>query len=221
MFPLDAGLESYGMGQRTLMAMLFLIMVSILFPVDSLVFRAILPLSNSKLGTLWAHTADLLGNGLLLYPFALLIILFTSTKGKAGRKGMVFRAVSLFVLAGVLGQVFKFVIGRPRPGTGLSAWDINSFSIANDFHSFPSGHTVTAFSVAFVLCYYLPRYRYLWLGLALFISLGRLVGQSHFLTDIAAGCLIVFWAAGLVFGPSGPRWLVAPSREHRLKADNI
>jgi len=200
--------------------MLAFIALSILIPVDSLVFKMLLPLSDSSLGTLWAHTADLLGNGLLLYPAALVALLFLPTRASR-RKG--FReAVALFALAGLAGQVFKFLIGRPRPGMGLEAWDLNAFSLSSDFHSFPSGHTVTAFSVALVLCYYFPRYRSWWIGLALFISIGRLVGQSHFLTDIAAGILISCFAAELVFVHDIQGFLhSASSKGGELKADNV
>ncbi len=108
------------------------------------------------------------------------------------------QTVSAFVVAGVAGQLLKFVIGRPRPGTGLDSWAVNLFSTRNDFHSFPSGHAAGALVIALVLSHYFPRYRYMFMSFALFISLGRLVGQSHFLTDIAAGFLIALMSADMV-----------------------
>ena len=175
-----------------------LILASLLTPIDRCFFTLLLPLSNSSLGTFWAHCADFLGNGMVLLALAVLFCFSASSARNSCRNKCIFQTVSAFVVAGVAGQLLKFIIGRPRPGTGLDSWAVNLFSTRNDFHSFPSGHAAGALVIALVLSHYFPRYRYMFMSFALFISLGRLVGQSHFLTDIAAGFLIALMSADMV-----------------------
>ena len=179
--------------------------MSLLFPFDRLLHDLLLPLSNSRFATLWAHAADFLGNGVTL---ALLVVILSpliliSTGDRSRFKTYLIRATLALGITGIIGQLLKFLIGRPRPGTGLDSWQICPFCTANDFHSFPSGHAASAFSVALILCHYFPRLRYLWFAMALFVSLGRLVGQSHFLTDLVGSLLIALFVTDLVLNA---RW---------------
>jgi len=175
-----------------------LILVSLVVPIDRCFFTLLLPLSNSSLGTFWAHTADFLGNGMVLLALAFLFCFFVSPLRDSSRRKCMYQTLSAFVVAGLAGQLLKFVIGRPRPGTGLDSWALDLFSTRNDFHSFPSGHAEGAFVIALVLSHHFPSCRYMFISFALFVSLGRLVGQSHFLTDIAAGFLIALVSVDLV-----------------------
>ncbi len=170
--------------------------MSFLVPFDNLFHDWLLPISNTRVATLWAHTADFLGNGLVLLSLVLFSAFFIPDAGK--KKEFIVNSLTVFALCGIIGQALKFFIGRPRPGTGLGSWQVKLFSSENDFHSFPSGHATTAFSMALVLCHYFPKYRGLWISVATFISLGRLVGQSHFFTDIAASILIAFLVTDFV-----------------------
>ncbi len=175
-----------------------LILCSLVVPLDRFIFTLVLPLSNSGLGTLWAHGADLLGNGIVLLGLTLLFCYFVPVGSWFYRRRCIVQTFLAFVVVGLVGQLFKFVIGRPRPGTGLDSWDLNLFSTRNDFHSFPSGHAAGALVIALVLSHHFPRYKFLFMSFAVFVSLGRLVGQSHFLTDIAAGFLIALMSAEMV-----------------------
>ena len=179
---------------------LVLIGMSLIVPFDRLLHDYLLPLSNSRFATLWAHGADFLGNGvvLIMLVVALSFLIFFRTGDKYIFRTYLIRATLAIGITGVIGQILKFVIGRPRPGTGLDSWQISPFCTANDFHSFPSGHAASAFSVALILCHYFPRLRYLWLAMALFVSLGRLVGQSHFLTDLVGSIVIALLVTDLV-----------------------
>ncbi len=164
-------------------------------PVDEWLYYKLLPISNSQIGTLWAHAADYLGNGFSLIIFSIFIALFNKLLTKKDFKRIVVSCSVAVALSGVAGYLLKVVIGRPRPGMELPSWQIDFFNMASDFHSFPSGHAAASFSIAFCLCYFIPRLQILWLGSAMLISLGRVVGQAHFLTDVVAGAIIGFLCA--------------------------
>ena len=65
-----------------------------------------------------------------------------------------------------------------------------------DQFSFPSGHAMTAFSIALVLSYFYPALEGALFFLALSIALSRIVLGMHFLSDVLAGIVI---GTGLAF----------------------
>ena len=84
----------------------------------------------------------------------------------------------------VFSSALKFSFGRPRPGN------------SDDHHSFPSGHSTTAFTTATSL-----TYAYGWKAamvaypLATFVGLSRLSDDVHWGSDVVAGAFVGFWAA--------------------------
>ena len=65
-------------------------------------------------------------------------------------------------------------------------------------HSFPSGHSATAFAGATMLAYFAPRARVPLYVLAVLIAYSRLYNGVHYPTDVLAGLLLgvgVLWVA--------------------------
>jgi undecaprenyl-diphosphatase len=88
----------------------------------------------------------------------------------------------------VLFRVLKRISQRKRP------CELEPHCWANllppDRFSFPSGHTITAFSVALVLSSYYPDLRWVLLPAAGAIAVSRILLGMHFLTDVIAGSAI-------------------------------
>ena len=59
-----------------------------------------------------------------------------------------------------------------------------------DKFSFPSGHTMTAFSIALVLSYFYPALEGTFFFLAISIGFSRIVLGMHFLSDVLAGVVL-------------------------------
>ncbi len=116
---------------------------------------------------------------------------------RAGIDGLVAHA-----LAGLAAQIFKHLIGRPRPRwTHQQAFEFGP-SWQGGLDAFPSGHASASFAVAAVLARYFPEWRGLWYGGALFVGMARVVGGSHFPTDVLGGAVLGFlvgyvWARAL------------------------
>ena len=97
------------------------------------------------------------------------------------------------VLAPLLaGEVIKWIVGRGRPFVGGKANPFNfvHFAGTEAYASFPSGHAVTAFALAFAVSAIWPRARGAMIAFALLIAFTRLVLLAHHPSDVVAGALI-------------------------------
>lgn len=99
--------------------------------------------------------------------------------------------------SGIVAFVIKHATQRPRPRAGKERGDF--------FHgglSFPSGHTIAAWSLATVVA---NEYRDKWLvqisayGLAAAVSVSRYTGRNHFLSDVLVGSAIGYGIGRYVY----------------------
>lgn len=98
-------------------------------------------------------------------------------------------------LATVLVHTVKHLVGRPRPKFSASGdWTIAP-SLASGYDSFPSGHTTGTFALAMVLSRRFPLLAALFMGMAAFVALSRVLRGSHFASDVFGG-----WVLGTVSG---------------------
>src|SRR5207245_3178946 len=85
-------------------------------------------------------------------------------------------------------KALKRLSQRPRPcQIEPHCW---SKVLPPDQFSFPSGHTMTAFSIALVISYFYPSLEGVLLFLALNIAVSRIVLGMHFLSDVLAGIVL-------------------------------
>ena len=100
------------------------------------------------------------------------------------------------MLSGIITQILKHIVGRPRPKMLLSeyqSFDINLLSFNSNFHSFPSGHTSTIFSVVFVFYFLFPAIKKYIISIGIFIALTRFIIGAHYLSDVIAGCAVSYF----------------------------
>ncbi len=97
-------------------------------------------------------------------------------------------------LAGLTADLIQLSVGRPRP-RHLDATAHQSFTMQTEYHSFPSGHSATAFgsATALAVCYP-PAGVPLLLG-ASGVAWSRVYLGAHYPSDIVMGS-----GLGLVFG---------------------
>lgn len=148
--------------------------------------------------------------------------------GFATRLQFLFLAVLVSVLAG---EVIKWTVGRGRPFVGGKADPFNfaPFAGTEAYASFPSGHAVTAFALAFAVSAVWPRARIAMIVYAILIALSRLLLLAHHPSDVVAGALVGvvgamfvrYWFAarrlGFAIGPDGAIVPLAGPSLGRLK----
>lgn len=120
-------------------------------------------------------------------------------------------AASAILGAGLLVNILKYIVGRPRPHLldAVGPFGFKPFDFSYHYVSFPSGHACTAAVLATLLALWFPRYRIVaYAGLAL-IAVSRVLVQAHYPSDVLVGftigtvttlILARFWAqCGLLF----------------------
>lgn len=123
------------------------------------------------------------------------------------------------LLAHFLAGVLKPAFGRLRPfEIETSGWDDRFFAGGS---SFPSGHTAFYWGLALPLAWGFPRWRWVALLPALFISAARVLVNQHFVGDVLASmalalavsaALIALFERGAKLEPFGERHRRTPGR---------
>jgi membrane-associated phospholipid phosphatase len=136
---------------------------------------------------LWLLAAMLLAVALVAPP--LRTISRTSLLAFGTRLQFLFLSVLVPVLAG---ELIKWAVGRGRPFVGGEAnvFNFAHFAGTEAYASFPSGHAITAFALAFAVSSLWPRARLAMIVYAIVIAISRLVLLAHHPSDVVAGALI-------------------------------
>jgi len=136
----------------------------------------------------WARVAMIAatrgGDGWLWYGLGFLLLVF----GDSQR----FAAVCAAALASGTGLgiylVVKKATGRRRPCLiQPHCW---ARILPPDQYSFPSGHTITAFSVATSICLFYPSLTAALIVCASMVAISRIILGMHFLSDVVTGAFI-------------------------------
>jgi len=109
--------------------------------------------------------------------------------GFGTRLQFVFFAVLVPVLSG---EIIKWIVGRGRPFAGgeADAFNFSHFAGTEAYASFPSGHAITSFALAFAVSAVWPQARVAMAVYAILIAFSRLVLLAHHPSDVVAGALV-------------------------------
>ena len=107
--------------------------------------------------------------------------------------------ISLFIflnilLSGIVTQILKHIIGRPRPVlfNGFEQKSLSIISFDSKWHSFPSGHTATIFAFIFCMIILFPKIKNILITIAIIIASTRVIVGAHFISDIFGGALVAY-----------------------------
>ena len=142
------------------------------------VYYAINAYHSSQADYMAPYITDI-GDGLTIILLSLLMLLFNYRSS--------FLLFTSYVLTSLVAQVLKYSIHMPRPGNYFKdklagIHFVKGAYVIGGIQSFPSGHTVTAFSAGVVLTYLLKNK--LWgialLLVAMFVGYSRIYLSEHF-----------------------------------------
>lgn len=115
--------------------------------------------------------------------------------------GLVFSSVGL---AGLVVIVLKAIFGRARPKymDEAGVMDFSFLNLTPGYPSFPSGHSATAAALAVTLMLLLPKWRWVFVALALWLGGSRVIVGAHYPSDVIFGFLVggaIAWFIGAAF----------------------
>ena len=122
-------------------------------------------------------------------------------------------ALMILLAGGVIAPisvVVKHFIGIPRPNTFLDTYNYQEFVtkvpgviLLGGYNSFPSGHTIIAFTMfsLVTLMFYkkYPLFGLLAAWTAILVGISRIFLVQHFLTDVVAGALFGLMISGVIW----------------------
>lgn len=124
-----------------------------------------------------------LGNsGIIWIAITFLFLLFRQT-----RKLGVLLALSLLLELFLCDGVLKNIFARPRPFT---RFDVDLLISPPHSYSFPSGHTASSFTAAFVIYLYEKKLGIYAIILASFIGFSRIYLFCHYPSDVLGGIIL-------------------------------
>lgn len=152
--------------------------------IDILVSRHLNRTSKVRFIRTYFSAISRLGDGVFWYGLMLLIVVLDQDSG-------IPHAVQM-LLTGLVGLlIYKLLKSRTvRPRPFVRSDDIELGTAPLDQYSFPSGHTLHAFSFGLLAC---AHYPWLYVPLGIFVvqvALSRMILGLHYPTDVLAGALI-------------------------------
>ncbi|WP_116964005.1 phosphatase PAP2 family protein [Fastidiosibacter lacustris] len=140
-----------------------------------------------------------------LFFVLFLICIWQYVRRKLNQRLMIW-TLTLFI-AIVTTLVVKILVARYRPELFLQdgLYGFHGFSHKRLFNSFPSGHTSLAFAGFLGLSYFLQNKKltFIFIILAILISISRIVSGQHYLSDVIGAAYIglfsFLWAKQIIF----------------------
>jgi len=163
-----------------------------------------------------------MGDGLFVVALSLIALAYNYRVG--------FLLASGFALTSIVAQIMKRFIQAPRPihffKDTSHMYLVKGIPMLNSL-SFPSGHTISAFSAAVVLTYITPKKQWglFYLLIAILIGYSRMYLSEHFFEDVVGGSAIglfvtVFWVnwidqKAFIQSPAWDKGLIATIRSKK------
>ena len=143
---------------------------------------------------IWMITATRAGDGWCWYSLGVLLLIFGGAERfEAVGAGAISALSSILIF-----RVLKKASHRKRPcHIQPHCW---SLILPPDQFSFPSGHSITAFSVALSTGLFYPQIMGVLLLIAASIALSRIILGMHFLSDVLVGSLMGAMLGATFFG---------------------
>ena len=192
------------------------LVIKLLYTKDE-IFFAVNSRNTPFLDSIEPYVTDL-GNGWTIVALAAILTLFNYRAA--------FLMATTFVITSLSVQIVKFIFDAPRPKLyykdQISRLHFVKGVEILSTHSFPSGHTLTAFATGLLVTYMAKNKR--WAGVLVFygvmVGFSRMYLSEHFFEDVVGGSILavvltIFWiwwidSRGFINKPGWDRGLLSP-----------
>ncbi|HEU5051525.1 MAG TPA: phosphatase PAP2 family protein [Hanamia sp.] len=138
---------------------------------------------------------DFVFEGITFMGDGLFTVLFCVVLLFARKRYLSFMVFVSFALSGITTQVIKDFVSEARPALFLQKMNYPYFIdhvTLHNYHSFPSGHSTSAFALASILAFAVKdkKYTFPLLIFAMLVGYSRIYLGQHFLLDVTFGSLM-------------------------------
>jgi membrane-associated phospholipid phosphatase len=115
--------------------------------------------------------------------------------GSTGMRRTALLSIESLLISSTMLYALKWAVGRARPYTEEGKSSFHPFSLESKYHSFPSGHTTAAFSVASVIAHHSDSLivDILSYSLATFVAFARPFQDKHWASDVFFGAALGYF----------------------------
>lgn len=147
-------------------------------------------LNNAWLPLIFHYITKIGDSQYSLLIFLLLYIFYRQHKPLLAHKMLYLFTV--VAVSGILVDIIKVIIARVRPDMLFehNLYGFVGFKMGSEFNSLPSGHSATAFALCIGLILLYPRYKYLYVLIAILVVISRIILNFHYLSDTLIGSLL-------------------------------
>jgi undecaprenyl-diphosphatase len=131
----------------------------------------------------------------LLLTFVIFALRGYLHDGQVGAKPYVYAILASFVARFAVVSSFRFFYENPRPYLALSL----SHLLESTTNSFPSGHTITIFSLAGAAWFFNRKLSWFLIVAGLFVGAARVAGGVHYPSDILGGVVLGLLTGAIVY----------------------
>jgi len=128
----------------------------------------------------------------MVFILAFIALIFWFTRREENRM-MIISATISFILAEMMGKIAGKLHSNNQPFAELS--NVNKLIEKAVDNSFPSDHSILFFAFCTTFFIYQKRWRYIWIMLALFVSISRIWVGVHYPADVIVGAIISIFSA--------------------------
>ena len=164
---------------------LFLLFGMVLFYISTFLDKSVSSIfQNVKIPFLDFVLSIITNFGIVLVVVLLMPALLFYSKDKK-----LFRLLFLtFILAFIFSFMLKLIVLRQRPTDALYYPLVHIID-----YSFPSMHSMIAFSLLPLLLAYLPKQKSFWISFVLLVAFSRIYFNFHYLSDVVFGGIIGYF----------------------------
>lgn len=135
------------------------------------------------------------GHGIFLS--SLIVSFYTGGElfNSVGLRKTALLSLESWLTSGMIVWGVKFITGRARPYTDEKSSSFRPFSLNSSFHSFPSGHSSSAFAVATVIADQTEAWGVdvLVYSLASLVAISRVHDEKHWASDVLVGSALGYF----------------------------
>jgi undecaprenyl-diphosphatase len=168
--------------------------MEILFAIDKAIFYSINLGTVNRLFDIIMPFITERNNWFLLYIYVWIYLFWKG--GKNGRIAAILIILAIVASDQISSSILKPLVSRVRPCYELEG--VRTILGCGGRYGFPSSHAANYFAAATIFTYYFPRYKWIYISIAILVSFSRIYIGVHYPSDVIGGAILGFLSSFII-----------------------